>query len=169
MADKNATVAEKVQKELEPYQQLMQRLASKSEAGELFAREDAWQLAKDAVNAIAQATTADELFEASEKSAGLQSMGREWPHLNNPINLIEITFRKSDERFSEGTLGHYAIVHYALDGTGELNVVGVGAPNVVAFLEKWENLPEAEKRKASRVVVKSKATGRGELLRIARP
>lgn len=174
MADKPATVAAKPQAQLEPYQELQQRLAKKAEASAIFAREDAWELAKNAVNAITSATTADELFDASEKASGLASMGREWQHLNNPIVIVEVDFRQSDDRFKEGTLGYYAVVHYVLanakgEGTEEIFVVGVGASNVVSFLEKLDALEGEEKRKGSHLVVRSKTTGRGDMLYITRP
>lgn len=166
-ASTGKTVTQATEKGMEPYQKLVERLGLKAEAGRLFEKEEAFELARQAVNRITQAETADELFDASENSAGLQSMGDNWEHLNNPINLVEVNFRKSDTRYEEGTLGVYAVVNYITD-QGTPFVVGCGAANVVAFLEAWERLPDNEKVKASRIIVREKATSRGSLLRVFR-
>jgi hypothetical protein len=156
------------EKDLKPYEQLVAGVNGKAELEKAFSQEDAFELAKESVNRIASATTADELFDASEQSAaGLPSMGRDWTHLSDPINIVEVRFRKSDEKYAAGGLGAMAVVDYALDN-GEVFTIGVGAPNVVAFFGKWDSMPADQKAAASRIRVRPKATGRGEMLYVTR-
>ena len=152
----------------EPFKQLVGELQSVAELD--TAATDSFEFAAAAVNRIASATTIDELFDAAEKSGeGLPSMGDgNWRHLGDPINVLDIRFRKSDEKYREHGLGTMAIVDYATD-EGEAFTIGVGAPNIVSALRRFQTLGAMGEGKSLRLRVRSKSTGNGEMLYLTRP
>lgn len=152
----------------EPFRQLVSELETVAQLD--TAATDSFEFAAAAVNRIASATTIDELFDAAEKSGeGLPSMGDgNWRHLGDPINVQDIRFRKSDEKYREHGLGTMAIVDYTTDD-GEGFVIGVGAPNIVSALRRFQTLGAFGEGKSLRLRVRSKSTGNGEMLYLTRP
>jgi len=91
-----------------------------------------------------------------------------WRHLGDPINVLDIRFRKSDEKYREHGLGTMAIVVYTTDA-GEEFTIGVGAPNIVSALRRFQTLGALGEGKTLRLRVRSKSTGNGEMLYLTRP
>jgi hypothetical protein len=151
----------------EPFRQLVSELETVAQLD--TAATDSFEFAAAAVNRIASATTIDELFDAAEKSGeGLQSMGKDWRHLGDKIGVYDLRFRKSDEKYREHGLGTMAVVEY-LTTEGESFIVGVGAPNVVSSLRRFQTLGAFSEGKPFWLRVRSKSTGNGEMLYITRP
>lgn len=129
MAKDVASQTDKGIDEARAWQELATRISHVAEANPV----EAFDIASIVVDAIANATTAEEIFAANE--SGPADMA---DYLNQRLNLVDARFAPSAERFRKGTLGFY-IVFDAIDSQGEKVTISCGAPNVVASLFRfWE-------------------------------
>lgn len=146
-----------------PYEKLVQRLGGKAELDSASGEPvDAFEIASQIVDKIETATSEDELFAANDSSlAGLGD------YVGQPINITEIVFRKSEEKYAKGGLGAYVVVDFFTDN-GDAFKATCGATNVVATLEKAQNLGLITADKPWRCKVNGKETANGTLLKIGR-
>lgn len=119
------------------------------------------QLAMEAIDKIASATTLDEVFAANAASslAGTEAVD------GKPITLLEVNFQKPREEFAKGGVGSYAYVK-AVDDLGEVIEFTTGSSNVVISLYKIQILGLLGK---ARIVIKGRKTGNGTLYQVLKP
>lgn len=116
--------------EARAWQELATRIGNLAEANPV----EAFDIASVVVDAIANATSAEEIFAANE--SGPADMAE---YLNQRLNLTDARFAPSAERFRKGTLGYY-VVFDAVDSGGEKVTISCGAPNVVASIFRFYEL-----------------------------
>jgi hypothetical protein len=136
------------------WQELAVRIGSLAEANPV----EAFDIASVVVDAIANATSADEIFAANE--SGPADMA---DYLNQTLNLTDARFAPSAERFRKGTLGFY-VVFDAVDAYGGKVTISCGAPNVVASLFRlWELRFFGDGVKTFPVSIRGRDTANGQL------
>lgn len=121
----------------------------------------AMQLAMEAIDRIASATTLDEIFAANAAS----SLPSTELVDGKPITLLEVSFLKPREEFRKGGVGSYAYVK-AVDDMGEAVEFTTGAPNVVVSLFKIQKVGLMGK---ARIVIKGRSTTNGTLYQVLKP
>lgn len=119
------------------------------------------QLAMEAIDKIASATTLDEIFAANAASSlpGTESVD------GKPITPIEVSFQKPREEFAKGGVGAYAYVK-AVDDLGEVKEFTTGSPNVVISLFKIQTMGLLGK---SRILIKGRSVTNGTLYQVLKP
>lgn len=119
------------------------------------------QLAMEAVDKIASASTLDDIFAANAASSlpGTDSVD------GKPITILEVSFQKPRDEFSKGGVGSYAYVK-ANDDLGEVLEFTSGSPNVVISLFKIQKLGLLGK---ARIVIKGRAVTNGTLYQVLKP
>ena len=139
--------------EMRPHQQMMRELAGMAEleAG------DSFDIAAQVIDSIAEAQTAEEIFAANE--SGPKSAE---DYLGQRIGLLDVRYRKSAERFRQGTLGVFAVLD-AVDEGGEKILISVGAPNVVASVRRLQRLGLIDPGTPFWVKIKGRETENGTL------
>jgi hypothetical protein len=130
MAKDVASQSAKEIDEARAWMELAQRIGNLAEANPV----EAFDIASIVVDAIANATSAEEIFAANE--SGPADMAE---YLNQRLNLTDARFAPSAERFRKGTLGYY-VVFDAIDAGGEKVTISCGAPNVVASIFRFYEL-----------------------------
>src|SRR5215469_5286198 len=167
-SDRSVVPEKQSAKELEGYKNVITELRQLAELDESFT--NASELGAQAVNRITAATTIDDVFDATEKSGqGLISMGREWGHLGDKINVLDVRYRRSDPKYVQpGEIDTMAVVQYALDD-GEVFVVGTGAENVVVGLRQLQKVGAFRDGGSVALRIRTKDTTNGKMLFIARP
>ncbi|MGI0135336.1 MAG: hypothetical protein ACREBW_10315 [Candidatus Micrarchaeaceae archaeon] len=118
---------------------------------------DSFEIASTVIDAIASATTAEEIFAANE--SGPADMA---DYLNSPLGITEVRWMRSAERFKKGTLGFYGVINAVTPG-GEKVLLSVGAPNVVASVRQLQKLGLFMEDQPFWITVKSRETINGNL------
>ena len=118
---------------------------------------DSFEIASTVIDAIASATTPEEIFAANE--SGPADMA---DYLNSPLGITDVRFMRSAEKFRAGTLGYYAVVD-ALTPSGEKVLLSVGAPNVVSSIRQLQKIGMFESDQPFWITVKSRETANGNL------
>jgi hypothetical protein len=138
---------------LRPHQILQRQLAMEASAA---AREfNGMELAIDAVDRIADASTIEDLWAAND-TGGLESL-KTSPHLHNiPLTITEYRPVKGDDAYEENSLGYFAVFQ-AIADTGETHAVSCGAPQIVAMLAKLDQMSAWPQR----VIFRAKSTVKG--------
>jgi hypothetical protein len=140
--------------EARAWQELAQRIGNLAEANPV----EAFDIASIVIDAIANATSADEIFAANE--SGPADMAE---YLNQRLNLTDARFAPSAERFRKGTLGYY-VVFDAIDQNGEKLTISCGAPNVVASIFRfWELRLFGDGIQTFPVTIRGRETPNGQL------
>jgi len=116
--------------EARAWEDLARRIGNLAEANPV----EAFDIASIVIDAIANATSAEEIFAANE--SGPADMAE---YLNQRLNLMDARFAPSAEKFRKGTLGFYVVMD-AIDPNGEKVTISCGAPNVVASVFRFYEL-----------------------------
>jgi len=112
------------------WRELQRGIAGMAEASPI----EAFEIASIVIDAIASATTPEEIFAANE--SGPADMA---DYLNERLQLSDARYAPSAERYRKGTLGYY-VVFDAYDTNGEKVTISTGAPNVVASIYRLQRL-----------------------------
>jgi hypothetical protein len=145
--------------ERRPYQDLIHDLANLAE----LSSGDSFDIAANVIDLIMQAGSPEEIFAANE--SGPADVGE---MLGEPIGILDCRFRKSAERYREGTLGYYVIFDY-VDTQGEKKIASTGAPNVVASLRRFQRLNFIDGVQPLMIKIKGRETENGTLYTVAAP
>lgn len=145
-----------------PAQGMMQRLASQAalEASITVSDADVKELVLQRLNTIAEADTLDALFDANTSST-LPSAKE--ASEKGPLTILELEFRRPQEKFAEAGIGAYAYVQ-SIDDRGEVFDWTTGAPNIVATLYRIQELGLLGKPEKPRIKIMSRVTGSGNTL-----
>lgn len=119
------------------------------------------QLAMEAIDKIASATTLDEIFAANAASSLPSTEAVD----GKPITPIEVNFQKPREEFAKGGVGSYAYVK-AFDDLGEVIEFTTGSPNVVVSLYKIQRLGLLGE---TRILIKGRKVTNGVLYQVLKP
>lgn len=119
------------------------------------------QLAMEAIDRIASATTLDDVFAANAASSLPSTEAIE----GKPLTILEVNFQKPREEFAKGGVGSYAYVK-ANDDLGEVLEFTTGSPNVVVSLYKIQKLGLLGQ---ARIVIKGRKTTNGVLYQVLKP
>jgi hypothetical protein len=146
--------AEKTAEVERAWQDLARRIGNVAEANPV----EAFDIASIVIDAIANATSADEIFAANDSGPADMS-----EYLGLTLHLEDARFAPSAEKFRRGTLGYY-VVFDATTGGGEKVTISCGAPNVVASIFRfWELRYFGDGTKSFPVTIRGRETPNGTL------
>lgn len=145
---------------LRPYQKLQNQLAAR--VGLDATNGSNFDIAAQVIDLIMTAGTEDEIFAANE-SGPLDITD----YLGTPINIWQLTFFRSAEKYRANSLGFYVVMD-AFDDTGAEIKLSTGAPNVVSSMKRLEELGLIKEEKPYRVKITGRETGNGTLYYLAR-
>lgn len=148
-----------------PYENLIKLLKGQWEIEKEITGGGAFDIASQVIDAIEAAETIDDVFAANE--SGIQDIEN---YLNVPVDVVEVNYRPSAERFVQNgqSLGFYVIMDI-VTLEGEIAKVTTGAPNVVASTHKLQRMGAISEAKPLRCKIISTATANGNLYRLAKP
>lgn len=126
----------------------------------------AFELAAQAIDRIATAKTAEDIFAANETGAG----GDAKDYVGVNINCERVDYAKSDQKYAKGSLGVFVIIHGFKD-SGEViePPITCGAPNVVASIRQAQRIGLIGGSEPFRFTFTAKDTANGTLLRVGAP
>lgn len=119
-------VSERQTSEARPYLDVVRQIQGRAQLDS--AGTDSFEFASKAIDAMAQANSLEELV-AANKESGLVPAEDVF---NVPLNVTDVSFSKSAEKFAGGGVGAWVIITATLDDGSEIQIKS-GAPNVVTF------------------------------------
>lgn len=118
-----------------------------------------------AIDRIASSETLDDLFDASEKASGLDSL-KNWEFLGETVVVLGFRIRRGAEKFRNAT-GCYVAIDI-VNPRGEVETISTGADNVVSFLRQAERLGAFNEGSYLSLRFVSRETEQGALLFVKR-
>lgn len=142
-----------------PYESIVQAIRGRAQLD--TEATDSFEFASRAIDAMAEASTLEEMIAANQQSGLVPAEDV----FNQPLNITDVNFSKSAEQYANnGGVGAWVIINATLDNGDEIQVKS-GAPNVVSFCF----LAQSRGMLPVRVKIIGKPTANGTLQQIAAP